>query len=152
MAKNTATRQMLNNSEVVRDRERENKLQAWKPFWHLMTKVKLPWVLIIIATLINLFGSQLSLLFPAYTEKIYSGEFSTQLAVTAVLVVLGQALCTSASQFVNRYTSHLNHMRFQNYIWRKLSRLPIAYFEKNEPRDLISRTTEDTLTLSEFFS
>lgn len=150
-AKETA-RQMMNNSEVIKERERENKRQAWKPFLHLIKNVKLPWTLIGIATLINLFGSTLTLLFPQYTEKIYAGEFTSQLAVTAVLVVLGQALCTAGQQFVNRYTSNLNHMRFQNYIWRKLSRLPISYFEKNEPRDLISRTTEDTLTLSEFFS
>lgn len=130
--------------------DREFKKQSWKPFFQLIRSVKLPWILIIVCTVIQLTQSYLTLLFPQYTEEIYAGNFSSQLAVTAVLVVLGKSLLTSVFQFIGNYTSRLNHMRFQNYIWRKLSRLPLSYYEKHEPRELISRTTEDTLTLSEF--
>lgn len=132
--------------------ERENKRQSWKPFWHLIKSVKFPWLLIIACIVLSLLQGNLYLIFPSYTEQIYNGNFSSALAVTAVLVVLGQALLTSGIQFVAGYTANLNQMRFQNYIWRKLSRLPVSYFEKNEPRDLISRTTQDTLSMSEFMS
>lgn len=132
--------------------ERANKKQPWKPFWNLIRKVKFPWILIAVCTLLYLVQGELTLLFPSYTEKIYNGEFTVQLAVTAVLVVLGKALMTAIIQCTARYTSYMNRMRFQNYIWRKLSRLPLSYFEKNEPRDLISRTTSDVTTMSEFMS
>lgn len=148
--KASATPQMMSASH--KELERENKAQSWKPFFYLIKSVKLPWVLIAVCMVIQLAQGTLSLIFPQYTQEIYAGNFSASLAVTAVLVVLGKALLTSAFQFVAKYTSHLNHMRFQNYIWRKLSRLPISYFEKNEPRDLISRTTADTLSVSEFLS
>ncbi len=142
--------QMMSSDE--KGIEAENKKQSWKPFFHLLRSVKLPWALIIVCTLVNLLQSQLGLLFPQYTEKIYAGDFSRGIAGTAVAVVLGKALCMAVYQYVGRYTSHLNQMRFQNYIWRKLSRLPLSYFEKHEPRDLISRTTEDTLMVGEFLS
>lgn len=151
-----ATKLKLDISQMMKtsheEVERENKRQAWKPFWHLLIKVKFPWILIIIGTLLRLFQSQLTLLFPSYTEKIYNGEFTMALAVTAVLVVLGKAIMTSIIQCVSNYTASLNQMRFQNYIWRKLSRLPLSYYEKNEPRDLISRTTSDVLSMSEFMT
>ena len=148
--KKTSAPQMMHTSHE--ELERQNKRQSWKPFWHLIKNVKFPWLLIIVCIILNLAQGQLSLMFPQYTQEIYNGNFTVALAVTAVLVVLGQAILTAAIQCVARYTSHLNHMRFQNYIWRKLSRLPISYFEKNEPRDLISRTTQDTLSMSEFMS
>lgn len=148
--KNGGAPQMMRTSHE--ELERQNKRQSWKPFWHMIKSVKFPWVLIVICIILNMAQGTLAMMFPQYTQEIYNGNFTMSLAVTAVLVVLGQAILTAAIQCVCRYTSHLNHMRFQNYIWRKLSRLPISYFEKNEPRDLISRTTEDTLSMSEFMS
>ena len=148
--KSSSAPQMMRTSHE--ELERQNKRQAWKPLWHLIKNVKFPWVLIVVCVILNLLQGTLSMMFPQYTQEIYNGNFTMSLAVTAVLVVLGQAILTSLIQCIARYTADLNHMRFQNYIWRKLSRLPISYFEKNEPRDLISRTTADTISMSEFMS
>ncbi len=135
-----------------RNLERENKAQSWKPFWHLLKSVKFPWLLIILCTVLSLTQGTLMLIFPQYTEQIYAGNFSMSLAVTAVLVVLGQSLLGAVQLFLGEYTSRLSHMRFQNYIWRKLSRLPMSYYDKNEPRDLISRITTDTQKMSSFMA
>lgn len=131
--------------------ERENKKQEWRPLFRFIRSARLPWLLIAGGTVLNLMQGTLSLIFPKYTEEIYAGNFSISLAVTAVLVVLGQAILSGAVTFAGRYISYKNLMRFQFSIWRKLSRLPVSYFENNEPRELISRTTQDTLSLSEFF-
>lgn len=143
-------KKMLSNQDEKL--KKENKKQPWAPFFHLLKSVKLPWLLIILCVLLQLTQGYLTLLFPQYTERIYAGEFTTALAFMAIGVVLGKSIITAIYQFIARYTSHLNHMSFQNYIWKKISRLPISYFSKNEPRELISRTTTDTLTLSEFLS
>ncbi len=150
LKKNPFFRQMMSSNN--QSLERENKLQPWKPFLNLVKSVKLPWVLIIISVIISLSQSSLAMLFPQYTEQIYAGNFTTQLAITAMLVILGQALLGSVSTFVFSYTTNVNQMRIQQFVWRRLSRLPLSYFEKNEPRDLISRTTSDTTRLSEFFA
>ncbi len=147
---NQSSTQMMKSQNV--ELEAENKKQSWKPFLHLIRSVKLPWLLILLCIIINFTQGYLTLLFPEYTEDIYAGNFTPALAVTAVLVVLGQSILTALLQFVAGYTSNLNHMRFQSYIWKKLSRLPVSYFEDHEPRDLISRTTQDTMSLSEFFA
>lgn len=156
MKKEKVKKLKFDNSQMMKtsheEVERENKRQAWKPFWNLIRKVKFPWILIAVCTILNLVQGELHLLFPSYTEKIYNGEFTISLAVTAVLVVLGQAMMTSLIQCTAKYTSEMNQMKFQNYIWRKLSRLPLSYYEKNEPRDLISRTTSDVVRMSEFMS
>ncbi len=150
MTAKTGARQMMTSS--YREMERENKAQSWKPFIHLITSVKLPWLLILVCMVIQLAQSTLYLMFPSYASEIYSGNFTTSLAITAVLVILGQSLLRAVYQFAATYTCSLNHMRFQNYIWRKLSRLPISFYGKNEPRDFITRITEDTLTISDFLS
>ena len=150
MKTHTVARQMMASS--YREMEHENKAQSWKPFLHLITSVKLPWLLILGCMAIQLVRSTLYLMFPSYASEIYSGNFTTSLAITAVLVILGRSLMSAVYQFAATYTRSLNHMRFQNYIWRKLSRLPISFYAENEPRDFISRITEDTYTISDFLS
>ncbi|MBQ6117119.1 MAG: ABC transporter ATP-binding protein [Oscillospiraceae bacterium] len=132
--------------------ESNNKRQAWKPLFHFIRQVKMPWILIAVCVVLNLAQGYLTLLFPSYTEQIYAGNFSKALAITATVIVLGKALLTAAIQGVCTITANITQMRFQEHIWRRLSRLPLSFYDKNEPRDLISRTTEDTTTLSEFFS
>ena len=148
--KRANAQQMMTSN--YRTLEQENKRQAWRPFLYMIRNVKFPWLLIALCTVVTLTQGTLTLLFPQYTEQIYAGNFSVSIAVTATLVILGQAILTAVYQFIAGYTSHLNQMRMQNFIWRRLSRLPLSYYEENEPRDLISRTTDDTTTLSEFFS
>ncbi len=130
--------------------EVENKKQSWKPFLNLVKNVKFPWLMIAGVTVLMLVQSTLVLLFPQYTVEIYSGNFSSSLAVTATFVILGQALLLAVIDFIGGYVSAINKMRLQNYVWRRISRLPMSFFSENEPRDLISRTTDDTASLGNF--
>ncbi len=150
MGKRASAEQMMTSN--YRNLEEENKRQSWRSFLYLIRNVKFPWLLIALCTVITLTMGTLTMLFPQYTEQIYAGNFTVKVAVTATFVILADAILTAVYQFLAGYISHMNQMRMQNFIWRRLSRLPLSYYEENEPRDLISRTTDDTTTLSEFFS
>jgi ATP-binding cassette subfamily B protein AbcA/BmrA len=147
--KNNTVKQMMRTSNI--DDTKEVK-SVWKPFVHMLKEVKLPYALLLLCITISLLQAQLLLLFPQYTEKIYAGNFNVSIAITAVGVVMGQSILTAVIEFFGSVTTAKTQRNFQRYFWRKLSRLPMSYYDKNEPRDLISRTTQDSSLLCDFFS
>ena len=64
---------MANN---VNPREPEKKPGIWRSFLTLMTSVKAPWGWVGAATLVSLFGAQLSLMIPDATAKVATGDIS----------------------------------------------------------------------------
>ncbi|MCJ8171516.1 ABC transporter ATP-binding protein [Clostridium botulinum] len=128
------------------------KHEIWKPFFKLIAKVKLPYLWIILSIISALGQTKLSLLFPQYTQKITSGDISRPTIIIAAAVVLGQAMLTSISQFIGRIASSKVSLSFRKFIWKQLVHLSIPFYDKNMPKEMISRTTNDTTKLSDFFA
>lgn len=126
--------------------------KIWKPFFIFITQVKLPYLWIILSIIIAFGQTKLSLLFPEYTQKIMAGDISQKMIVTTIIVVLGQAVLTSVSQFIGSVASAKVSLSVRGFIWKKIIHLPLSFFDKNQPNELISRTTNDTLQLSDFFA
>ncbi len=78
---------MANN---VKPAGTEKKPGVWKSFAVLMTSVKVPWVWVGLATLVSLFGAQLSLIIPDATAQVAAGDVS----MGAILFMVG--CCSSA--------------------------------------------------------
>lgn len=125
---------------------------SWKPIISILKHAKLPYGLIAINTVIALVYAQLILMFPDYTQQIYDGNFELKIAVTAVLIILAEALVIAVMQFVGQYTVAKVKYTLRDYIWRKLTRLPIEYYEENEPKEFISRLTTDMNSISDFMA
>lgn len=128
------------------------KHEIWRPFLKLIVKVKLPYLWISLSVIAALSKTKLSLLFPQYTQKIMSGDISKTTVIIAAAVVLGQAMLTSVWQFIGRVASSKVSLSFRKFIWKQLVHLPVPFYDKNMPREMISRTTDDTTKLSDFFA
>jgi hypothetical protein len=93
---------MANN---VKPAGTEKKPGVWKSFAVLMTSVKVPWVWVGLATLVSLFGAQLSLIIPDATAQVAAGDVSMGAILFMVGCMFLSALETSVRQIFGRITS-----------------------------------------------
>lgn len=149
--KNQKTIQNYNNQINIKN-GKEGEEKIWGPFLKFITQVKLPYIWIILSIVVALGQTRLSLLFPEYTQKIMAGDISSKVIITTIIVVIGQALLTSIWQFIGSVASSKVSLRVREYIWKKIVHLPMFFFDKNNPNELISRTTYDASQLSDLFA
>ena len=126
--------------------------QSWKPFIQLIKKTKLPYGWIVVCILASLAVAQLNLMFPSYTEQITSGDFSAGIIIATIAVLIGGAIADTLYQSVCMIVKGMISKRFRNSMWSKVVRLPIKFYEKDGTSEVISRVTEDTTKMSDFFT
>ena len=126
--------------------------KTWKPFIKLLFRAKLPYLWIIIVTVILLFESTLTLMFPQYIEKITGGNVQRPIVLGAVAVILGRILLTGISRFITKITMYKIDKSYRNLIWKQLMHSPITLYDKVKPNEMISRVTTDTAQISIIFS
>ena len=139
---------MANN---VNPREPEKKPGIWRSFWTLMTSVKAPWGWVGAATLVSLFGAQLSLMIPDATAKVATGDISMGAILFMVVCMFLSALEQAVSQILSRIASSKTEMNFQKLMLKKNLSLPMPFFDRNMASRLITRTTSDSTLVAEFF-
>lgn len=125
---------------------------VWKPFFRLFKTLKLPWFWIILNFALAMSMGYLGLLFPDYTQRLYSGDFSTAVLGIAIVSLVGRALLTAIKYIVAKVAVARTRLSFRNTVWSRLVKLPVSYFGSHAPQQLVSRTTEDTGLLSEFIA
>lgn len=130
---------------------REPQQASWKSFIVLLKSTKLPWIAIVVVLAVNLAYSQLQLLFPQATQRIMAGDISRNAILMLVAVTLFQSVVVALRQFVQALAVSRVTLSFRKSILKKVLRLPVPYFDRNMANQLISRTTNDTTMLSDFF-
>ncbi len=128
----------------------KQKQQVWKPFLTLLKKTKLPYVPILVATVVTLGFSWLALQFPNATQQIMAGNISDEITRTLLIVLVAQAFVTALRMYVTAWARAQTTLSFRKSMIRKALRLPMPYYDKNMANRLISRTTNDTTVLSDF--
>ena len=66
-----------------------------------------------------------------------------------LLVTLLSLLIGSSSGLVNGICRAFINRNLRRMVWRKAVRLPLFFYESNEPKQLISRVTTDTTVISQ---
>lgn len=138
-------------ANIVKPAGTEKKPGVWKSFAVLMTSVKVPWVWVGLATLVSLFGAQLSLIIPDATAQVAAGDVSMGAILFMVGCMFLSALETSVRQIFGRIASSKTEMNFQKLMLKKNLSLPMPFFDKNMANRLITRTTSDSTLIAEFF-
>ncbi len=130
----------------------KQKQQVWKPFFTLLKKTKLPYPAILVATVVTLVFSWLALQFPNATQEIMAGNISDEITRTLLIVLVAQAFVTALRMYVTAWARAKTTLSFRKSMIRKALRLPMPYYDKHMANRLISRTTNDTTVLSDFFA
>ena len=128
----------------------KQKRAVWGPFIHLLRVTRLPYVWILIYALTGAVTAQLkNVMFPDYTQRITAGDVSAATITVMVLVVIGDALFTGIGGSIYTVTTAKISLRFRESVWSRILHLPVPYYDKNMPLELINRVTEDTTMLSD---
>lgn len=128
------------------------KPSVWKSYIKLIFKADLPWMWIIAGIIITLLDSRLSLMFPAYTQKITSGDISKPVVYGTMFVIIGKTIMSGIIRVIGKLTNFKIDKSFRTLIWKKLLRSPISLFDREKPTELVSRTSADTANVSMTFS
>ncbi|WP_127587774.1 ABC transporter ATP-binding protein [Paenibacillus koleovorans] len=127
--------------------EASAKQVGWKPFIRLIQQTRPSKALLALALTLSLATTLVSLFVPLFSKNMVDSfsvsSIGTGQIALLVLAFLAQAVASGLSIYLlNRAGQHVV-ARLRERLWRKLLRLPIAYYDNRETGDTISRLTND---------
>lgn len=109
-----------------------------------MKALRLPWGWILLALVLNLATNQLLLNLPDTTASLLGGDLSGKSLMNAILfyVVYGVVAFVSVTGQVQAQAYGVRKGR--QAVWQKMLGMRMAYFDQNDPSDLMSTIINDT--------
>ena len=137
--------------------EKELKTKgSMKEFIALLRQLKWPKGITAIALVLALFSTVASLAIPLVTKELVDSlteaAFNWQTAVFLFVVFIVQAVLGGVSYYLLAYIGETIVADLRSKIWRKVLRLPVAYYDENETGETMSRITQDTTVLKQLVS
>ena len=126
-------------------KRKNNREASFKPLLNIYKTTRIPWLMLILVVLVS-FGSQtVSVRLTEYSARIDTGTMTGGSFIVSYVAL-------SISSFVLEYGYDLANglgraqmgRNVRKRIWGKMLRLPVSYYEKEEPQRLVSRVTKDT--------
>ena len=117
---------------------------SWKALFRTMKNLRLPWGWIAVALALNLALNQLMLDLPDTTASLLGGELSGSALMGAIwyYVLFGILSFVGVSGQVQAQAYGVRKAR--QSVWRKMLGMRMAYFDRNDPSDLMSTVINDT--------
>ena len=123
---------------------------SFKRFFRMLWKAPLPlhWILIYIGLSIAL--THLSVSATEYSARLYSGDVdAVTVVIPFLLVTLLSLLLGALDGLANGICKAFINRNLRRMVWRKAVRLPLSFYEANEPKELISRVTTDVTVIGQ---
>lgn len=119
-------------------------------FFRMLQKARLPYLWILAYIAITALLSNVGISVTEYTAELFAGNVNFG---TVVLPFLAFTLLSQLINSVSKIMSNLCVARIdrniRKMIWSKTFRLPLRYYEKNKPKEMISRITTDITAISQ---
>lgn len=115
-------------------------------YLRVLSGVRLPWILIIVSTVLSVALGRSEILVATMTGDIID---ATQNAIRAkelvnyVVLTAAYAALNVASNYFTRKMEETVTMRVRVKLWKKIMRLPAAYYDADNGNELITRVTSD---------
>lgn len=120
-----------------------------KPFFSMLWKARLPYGWIVAYIIVSMALANVGVGVTEYTAEMFAGNVSFGGVILPFLIfTLISLLIASVSGVLCELCSAKIDRNLRKAIWRKTVHLPFSFFQKNEPRELISRITTDVGTIS----
>lgn len=124
-------------------------------FKKISNNVIYPKKLFITGLFLSLLSTATTLSLPLIIKNIIS-DFNTitntNLIIIAVILILLNVICSFFAFYTLSKVGEIIVKEIRSKLWNKSLNLPISYFDKNEPSDLVSRIVNDTTLVSEVLS
>ncbi len=119
-------------------------------FFRMLQKARLPYLWILAYIAITALLTNVGISVTEYTAELFAGNVNFG---TVVLPFLAFTLLSQLINSVSKIMSNLCVARIdrniRKMIWSKTVRLPLRYYEKNKPKEMISRITTDITAISQ---
>ena len=118
----------------------------WKSYFRLIPYIRLPWILIIIAFIVEMGYSEVMARVPVSTSALFSGEFTGRALTGAIIYNVLYFGLMLGSMILMSWVSAYSVRRAQTTLWGRMLRLDMVYYDTNDPANLMSTLTNDTDT------
>ena len=128
----------------------EKRYGSFRKFFKMLWKAPLPFLWIILYIIVSFALTHVGVSATEYSAKLYAGEVDfVGVVVPFLIVTLVSLLIGSVSGIVNGVCQAFINRNLRRTVWKKAVRLPLSFYESNEPKQLISRVTTDTTVISQ---
>lgn len=128
-----------------KNKKTEKSSISFKQMIKFYSKVKIPWVLVILTVVLSVVLKEAELMVVPYTSKIMTGAISENGFLISFMIVTIAAVAAEALQGgINEIAALAMTRNVRRSVWGKMLTLPISFFDKEDSQGLVSRVTEDT--------
>ena len=119
-------------------------------FFRMLQKARLPYLWILAYIAITALLTNVGINVTEYTAELFAGNvnFGTVVLPFLAFTLLSQ-LISSVSKIMSNLCVARIDRNIRKMIWSKTVRLPLRYYEKNNPKEMISRITTDITAISQ---
>ena len=139
---------LYEEKKIDREERRKSEKGIWKGYVQLLFRAKLPWAWIIGLTLFFLINTWVTLQFPQYTQQILSGNLENEIVYGAVIIIIAGIVLSGILNYVSALTRYKIDISYRNLIWQRLMLSPLSLYDRVKPNEMVSRTANDTKTVS----
>lgn len=117
---------------------------SWMALFRTIRDLKLPWLWIALSLVLNLTETTLLLKLPVTTSDLLAGNITGAALTEAILyyVLTGVTAVVALVVMVHAQTDSVRRTR--NSVWKKMLKMPMGYFDSNDPSELMSAITNDS--------
>lgn len=127
-----------------------------KAFFRLMRETKPPLPLFVVAIVLSLLSTLVSLVIPMFTKNLVDGFSLSSISGSQILWIgaafIGMSVASGVSIFLLNYTGQRMVASLRDRLWKKMLRLPVSYFDNTRTGESVSRMTNDTGILKTLIS
>ena len=126
------------------------KYGSFRRFFRMLWKAPLPFLWILAYIGVSFALTHVGVSATEYSARLFAGDVdAVSVVIPFLLVTLLSLLIGSVSGLVNGICRAFINRNLRRMVWRKAVRLPLFFYESNEPKQLISRVTTDTTVISQ---
>lgn len=121
-----------------------------KRFFNMIWKARLPYLWIGGYIVISVVLANIGINVTEYTAKMYAGHVAVRTVILpfVLLTLLNLGIGTVSGVLSLLCIARIDR-NFRRMLWSKIVRLPLRFYEKNRPEELLSRITTDITTISQ---
>ncbi|MGN8768470.1 ABC transporter ATP-binding protein [Paenibacillus barengoltzii] len=121
-----------------------------------MRETKPPLPLFVVAIVLSLLSTLVSLVIPMFTKNLVDGFSLSSISGSQIVWIgaafIGMSVASGVSIFLLNYTGQRMVASLRDRLWKKMLRLPVSYFDNTRTGESVSRMTNDTGILKTLIS
>lgn len=127
----------------MKQKKEKQTADSWKALFRTMKRLHLPWGWIALGLALNLATNQLLLSLPDTTANLLGGDLSGKALMQAILFYVVYGILSFVSVTGQVQAQAYGVRKGRQSLWQKMLGMRMAYFDQNDPSDLMSTIIND---------